>query len=61
MVNDLEINDLCEIYREMDTDGKKKMVLMAKKLLGVQLVGKDQNMSSEYEKGELKANDERLV
>jgi hypothetical protein len=42
MVDDLEIADLSKVYNEMDTDGKEKMVLMAKQLLNAQLIGKGQ-------------------
>jgi hypothetical protein len=51
MADDSEIADLSEVYSEMDTDGKKKMVWMAKQLLSVQLVGKDQD-KNEKEKCE---------
>jgi hypothetical protein len=42
MVTDFEVNELCGVYKEMDKKGKEKMVLMARELLGVQLVGKEQ-------------------
>jgi hypothetical protein len=41
MVDDSEITDLSEIYGEMDANGKEKMVWMAKRLLSVQLIGKE--------------------
>jgi hypothetical protein len=40
MVDDSEITDLSEVYSEMDADGKKKMVWIAKQLLSLQLAGK---------------------
>lgn len=46
MVDDSEIADLSEVYSEMNADGKEKMVLMAKHLLSVQLIGKGQEKSS---------------
>jgi hypothetical protein len=52
MVNNSEIADLSEIYNEMDTEGKKKIVWMAKQLLSVQLVGKNQTKDKEKEKFE---------
>jgi hypothetical protein len=39
-VEDSEITDLSDVYKDMDRDGKKTMVWMAKALLDVQLVGK---------------------
>jgi hypothetical protein len=53
MVDDSEITDLSEVYIEMDTVGKKKMVWMAKQLLSVQLIGKGQT-KNEKEKVENK-------
>jgi hypothetical protein len=44
MVTDFEVNELCGVYKEMDKDGKKKMLLMAKQLLGVQVVKEDQKI-----------------
>jgi hypothetical protein len=52
MVNDSEITDLSAVYSEMDTEGKKKMVWMAKQLLNVQLTGKGQNKENEEKKCE---------
>jgi hypothetical protein len=52
MVDNSEIADLSEIYNEMDTDGKKKMTWMAKQLLSIQLIGKNQKKDKEKEKFE---------
>ncbi|MDR2425924.1 MAG: hypothetical protein LBD46_01875 [Endomicrobium sp.] len=46
-MDDSEIADLSEVYSEMNADGKEKMVLMAKHLLSVQLIGKGQEKSSQ--------------
>jgi hypothetical protein len=40
VIEDSEISDLSDVYKDMDSDGKKTMVWMAKALLDVQLVGK---------------------
>jgi hypothetical protein len=52
MADNLEIADLSKIYNEIDADGKKKMVWMAKRLLSVQLIGKEQkkNLPDKKEK-----------
>jgi hypothetical protein len=54
MVEDSEITDLSDVYKDMDSDGKKTMVWMAKELLTVQLVGSGENISpaakAEFEK-----------
>jgi hypothetical protein len=49
MADNSEIADLSEVYSEMDTNGKKKMVLMAERLLSVQLIGKGQAKDNEKE------------
>jgi hypothetical protein len=46
MVDNSEIADLSAVYSEMDANGKKKMVWMAKRLLSVQLIGKSQKKGS---------------
>jgi hypothetical protein len=57
MVTDFEVNELCWVYKKMDKKGKEKMVLMAKKLLGVQLVENEQEGNIE----ELKLKNEKSV
>ena len=43
MIDDSEIEDISKIYKDMDTDGKKRMVQAAWKLLDGQLILRDNN------------------
>jgi hypothetical protein len=45
VIEDSEISDLSDVYTDMDSDGKKTMVWMAKELLTVQLVGSGEIIS----------------
>jgi hypothetical protein len=47
MVDDSEINDLSKVYKEMNPDGKKKIIRVAKKLLDGQLLLKDEGLKNE--------------
>jgi len=45
MRNDCEVAMLCQIYREMDTEGKEKMVAAATQLYNVQRILENQQVS----------------
>jgi hypothetical protein len=55
-VDDFEITDLSEVYKKMDTEGKKKMTQAAGKLLTVQKLFENDNQefNGETRKGDLK-------
>jgi hypothetical protein len=53
MIEDSEINDLSNVYKGMNIEGKNKMIQAAKKLLDGQLELKD-NDTSRVENTELK-------
>ena len=50
MIDDSEIEDISKIYKDMDTDGKKRMVQAAWKLLDGQLLLRDNNSLSEMKR-----------
>ncbi|GHT98668.1 hypothetical protein FACS1894142_5280 [Spirochaetia bacterium] len=61
MIDDSEIEDISNVYKDMNTEGKKKMVQAAKKLLDGQFILRDSLSEKKRKTQNLKLNDQSSI